>query len=152
MPHIDTWLSGMTTMPCGHLSRCWSIHSAHTQGHPTSWACQATPQAHGRAASHRCVAGAGPGTVNAMAWGHLSWCAWVTWTTIIQATQMPGTQQVWEPCALCPCMQEVETTLGTSTPSVPGTEARYTVECGCFALGSQMPLQGEEHWCCPSCR
>jgi hypothetical protein len=32
MPRIDMRPSGMTTMPCGLLSGCWSIHIAHISG------------------------------------------------------------------------------------------------------------------------
>jgi len=63
-----------------------------SQGRPASWACQDTPCPHGGAAIHQCAAGAGLGTCDVTAWGHLLQHAWVSWLKVVQAMQPPGTQ------------------------------------------------------------
>jgi len=71
MPRIDMWLSGMTTMPCGHLSGCWSIHIAHILGtshslgmpsHTSStwWGCQPSLCGGGRSRNSRSDGAAAP--------------------------------------------------------------------------------------------
>ena len=74
---IDMQLLGMTTMPCGCLSGCWSIHIAHISGMSRSlgmpsctsstwWGCQPSSCGGGRSGNSRSDRAAAPVVVRSI--------------------------------------------------------------------------------------